>query len=979
MLVFLLYAAGMIAQPDWGYNPNKYESEHVVYAGLVNDNGGAVGEDGSYIGAFIDGECRGWVQLASSNGIVYYPLRVKGSADDNGKTITFRHQTQSGLEYNLTPTQTLTYADNATTGTLSALYTLKFVKPDSYQILQPNISVKVGGSVDLMQHLKFFPEGADIPTNISWDFANNRDYYVVENNQLKGKKAKNDGWLGFYLSDMKSIDDVNSFNVNVIQPATSITILDEYKDGITVSLNSTEELTNALKNCYAVQPDDCNEELTWTSSDETAIKPVEGVQNSFQPVKTGTYTMTLKGENASAELRVTVIKPVTSIDRVGSNDDVHVFVGDDLSAILPFGFKVLPEDATDKRVEYYVINGNYGAALETNEEDGKVVAVAPGTAEVRVISLQNPQMATMFNVVVHKKVNGLSVKQKEMSVIMPVKETDQSDFSKEILDNIVFDPAWPVFVDYDKYTTVSLSSSETGVLNMNYNFYNTQDFKAIAQAIGETTVSVKFNTIHTKGTDNGLVNEQVAFSESFKVNVVEGLKGFNVEPVLTGLGDYTTVKITPDPVNAKYDPELIDVTVNWNPQYSTELTDWRIAEISTTDDARLNWVLTPKALGHGIITVNYAKEAKGTGELTVGQSYLQKAGWVWSTFYENIESGTMQELFGDALEEVRSEEELMYNDPQYGYFGTLSMLYQETFYKVKIAEDPGYVEFTIGANGYSALGQEKEYHTGWNWMPYNSQISLSPDEYFFETTFTDGDRIVSKDEGFAEYNGGKWVGSLTTMRFGQGYMFYNASGENLLVTNKGDKSFSQPTANRIAKRAFHENSVWTYNSAPFANNMTVVADLGARYSTDNYTVGAFVGDECRGEGFMIDGKCFITIHGNKGDNISFRLHDNIGGETRDINEQLMFANMAGSMKRPVGMTVGGATAIAPSATDRSGIAVAGGQLSIQGIDVASTTIVNMSGAVVLRNQTDISSLPAGVYVVKVKTKSGKTITKKFTI
>ena len=36
MLTFLLYAAGMMAQPDWGYDPNAYSSEHVVYAGLVD-------------------------------------------------------------------------------------------------------------------------------------------------------------------------------------------------------------------------------------------------------------------------------------------------------------------------------------------------------------------------------------------------------------------------------------------------------------------------------------------------------------------------------------------------------------------------------------------------------------------------------------------------------------------------------------------------------------------------------------------------------------------------------------------------------------------------------------------------------------------------------------------------------------------------------------------------------------------------------
>ena len=53
-----------------------------------------------------------------------------------------------------------------------------------------------------------------------------------------------------------------------------------------------------------------------------------------------------------------------------------------------------------------------------------------------------------------------------------------------------------------------------------------------------------------------------------------------------------------------------------------------------------------------------------------------------------------------------------------------------------------------------------------------------------------------------------------------------------------------------------------------------------------------------------------------------------------------------------------------------------GQLSIQGMSVVSTAVVNTTGAVVLRNQTDLSSLPSGVYIVKVKTTDGKTITKK---
>lgn len=432
-------------------------------------------------------------QQTVSNNVIYYPLRVKGSSVDNGKTITFRHCTRGGVEFVLTPAQALVYDDNATTGSLSALYKLPFVKPDSYKILQPNVTVNVGESVDLMQYIEFYPDGANAPANPNWDFANNQSYFVVENNKLVGKAPVTDGYLGFAADEMKSVDDVSSF----------------------------------------------------------------------------------------------------------------------------------------------------------------------------------------------------------------------------------------------------------------------------------------------------------------KVTVAGGLSGFLVDNVLAGLGTYAQVNITPDPADAKYDPALINVTVDWNPQYTNELSGWSIADISANGDGRLGWTLVPKALGHGIICVYYDGELKGQAELTIGQNYTQKSGWVWSTFYGDIDGTAMQQLFGNAVEEMRSEDKLMYNDPQYGYFGTLTMLSPLTAYKVKIGENPGYVDFNAEAGGYSAAGHTKEYHEGWNWMAYNNQLSLSPDEYF-SSAFTDGDRIVSKDEGFAEYTAGKWVGTLTTMRFGQGYMFYNADAAAKRVTAKGDGSFSQPDGSRSA-------------------------------------------------------------------------------------------------------------------------------------------------------------------------------------
>ena len=81
LLILLLNAVGIAAQeePTWQFNANAYSGEHVVYVGLVDENGNATRPDfDSYLGAFIDGVCRGQVASRTEEGITYYPMRVKG-------------------------------------------------------------------------------------------------------------------------------------------------------------------------------------------------------------------------------------------------------------------------------------------------------------------------------------------------------------------------------------------------------------------------------------------------------------------------------------------------------------------------------------------------------------------------------------------------------------------------------------------------------------------------------------------------------------------------------------------------------------------------------------------------------------------------------------------------------------------------------------------------------------------------------------
>ena len=979
MLTFLLYAAGMMAQPDWGYNPNAYSSEHVVYAGLVDADGNDPGGQFIYLGAFIDNECRGLVRskFGTSGSFYYFPLRIKGTSSDQGKPITFRLLYNDGLEYVIQPQNgTLTYDDRATTGIPSNLFKLLFQHPTTYSLTQQNISVNVGESVDMMQYIRFTPENASVPTNIEWDFANSSNYFAVDDNILYGRNPVEDGYLGVKLGTLTPTGNVKSFKVTVIQPATSITLKEEYKDGVTVPLNSMEELTNILQSCYDVTPADCNEELLWKSNDETAIVPDENVYNGFTPVKPGTYTMTLSGSKASVDLKVTVVKPVTHIEMemTGVYKEVHIYVGESLTKILPAGIKVMPEDATDTSVDYIIQEGgNYGTSVLSRQDNGDIVGAKPGKARVVVSSKQNPQAMLGIDVVVHKKMNGMTFKKPVLSFILE----NPGNVLNDVRANIVFDPEWPVD---DGYTDVEMESSNEDVFFVQHTLFDEEMCVARVEALGEATVTVKYYVAHTEVSANGLNSkDDMLFSGSFTVRVVEGLKGFTINVVdPPTLGRQATVEITPDPATAPYDPKGLQVQVDWNQQYADGCPDtWTIATIQRASEDGQTWTLLPKSMGHGQITVLYGKQTMGRETFTVGQPFEQKAGWSWNTFLGNMSEDAMHGYFEDAVEEIRSENDLMYNDPKYGYFGTLTNLVERTCYKVKIGENPGYVSFVLPSDSYAAdINGEAEYRPQWNWLSYNSQFDLTMDQYFNKEKFSEGDRIVSKDEGFATYTANGWEGTLKYLRFGQGYMYYNASGETKLISYASDDEFDQPTDREYAKSALVKSSVWTYNSAPFADNMTIIADLGSRYGTDNYSVGAFVGDECRGEGRMVGGKCFITVHADKGETISFRLYDELTGEMRMVNEQMPFADMAGTMKRPVKMTLGESTAIDQTLLDRSGIAVIDGQLSIQGMSVASTAVVNTTGAVVLRNQTDLSSLPSGVYIVKVKTTDGKTITKK---
>lgn len=994
-------------QPDWGYNPNAYPDEHVIYVGLTEGSLDNYGQkelpENTYLGAFIDGECRGLAKVQKKSlsvalTINYFPLRVKGDTNDEGKAISFRLLYPGGqlsYVYDLQPAaDAVTYTNKKTTGTLSDLFPLKFIQPLYYGFTQETVSVKVGEQINLLDYITFEPANANIP-ELNWNMYEESENVIIEGNKLTAIKSTGKyGSVGVFpkLWDMKNTGQYSDINIRVIQPATSIELRDEYKNGITVNLGDTAALNTVLRSGYTTAPADCNEELTWKSSDETAIRPMtsESDLGKFEPVKTGTYTMTLSGENASVDLKVTVIKPVEYINPVGRVKEIKMYIGDNLLDILPSGYKVMPEDATDRSVRYEVLpiynqdqEFKYNEILEDNGSEG-IFARKPGRARIAIISNQNPQAACTYEVIVKDGPTNITFKQEEMTFLMPIKDTDKWDISEDIRNNIIMTPSWPKYEEYESYDIAQSNldiSSLTDAVKLSYDFKK-DSLSASVVKVGEGWIDISYSSERTIATEEGLRNDEYEISNHFHVTIMESLKGFKVDGFVDMVSTETRdFVLTPDPVGAEVDPSRVEVTITPDSYVSEE---WKsIVEIVPTDETMLNYTIKPHSVGRATISVKLDGVEVASSYVSIGQRYMQKAGWKWASLYGGRVGWNSPEIeLGNVVEEIRSEDALLHNDPEYGYFGDLNWLETGECYKIKVKEEePGLLDLRIMYTGaYEDMRTHRQIVPMWNWLgnpyQYDHDInSVFSTEDTYANKFNVGDRIVSKDDGFAEYNGEKWTGTLTTLHAGLGYMYFNAASDTIDMEYLREGSMPQGTP--VMNAPQHKQSVWTYNSAPFADNMTIVADLGNEYSAERFTVGAFVGDECRGEGEMIDGKCFITVHADKGETISFKLHDAVSGEMRTINEQMPFAKMAGSLRAPQRLTVGGiVTGITAADIASSGIAVVDGQITVQGMDVADVIVCNASGAVVSTGETTVAGLPSGVYVVKVKTKDGKTVTKK---
>lgn len=491
-----------------------------------------------------------------------------------------------------------------------------------------------------------------------------------------------------------------------------------------------------------------------------------------------------------------------------------------------------------------------------------------------------------------------------------------------------------------------------------------------AEQYGSTAVKWTYNRTAMGFNEDGSFNadKEYSFSVGFKLNIVVGLADVWLDRLQMDVNDTEAVMV----IKTRPENFLLDEKqLTWRiPPYS-DTDDTPVLEIGDRIEGKNEWKVTANRLGNYNVGISYGQIVQ-EGSVEIGQRLLLGEGWSWISLFANkVGQDIFYKYFYDA-QEIRSQYMLVYNDPEYGFFGDLKELTTAEAYKVCVKDGAHFDMFLYDGGVYNYnTGRDINLMPGWTWMsnPYcfdhDLQVALG------KATFANDSRIVSKNDGFATFQDGQWVGTLTRFNAGEGYLVYNAAAENAFVSfaAEGVIPKAEPRSVASARRAA-EQSVWSYDGSRFADNMSVICQPTTELEADRYTIGAFVGDECRGEGRMINGRFFVTVHGEMGEKVSFRLYDALTGEYFVLDDAVDFASTVGTYQRPMALNTPTLTGI-DSVTGDQGVAVYldGDRVVVAGVAAESVEVYNASGMRVAAE-----GLGTGVYVVRVKTASG-TITR----
>ncbi len=245
---------------------------------------------------------------------------------------------------------------------------------------------------------------------------------------------------------------------------------------------------------------------------------------------------------------------------------------------------------------------------------------------------------------------------------------------------------------------------------------------------------------------------------------------------------------------------------------------------------------------------------------------------------------------------------------------------------------------------------------GWNWIGYPLTRTQTLPDALSNSKQEEGDVIIGQS-GFSVYSADEgWVGTLSSLVPGCGYMYKSQHAKSL--------SFKRPTdaSVRLRKGAAKKPDAlrYDYDIHAYPNVMGVIGSVqlnGQPLLTHDLDIVAYADSICRGAGQYSNGQVFLSLYGDGGETLRFKAFDESGNKY-ELKEMLTFqSDITGTLVSPFLFTL----------VDDEG-RMGGDAVAIETMEMAADLsesnpqlIYDLGGR---RLSSSLSALPKGVYMIR---------------
>ena len=328
-------------------------------------------------------------------------------------------------------------------------------------------------------------------------------------------------------------------------------------------------------------------------------------------------------------------------------------------------------------------------------------------------------------------------------------------------------------------------------------------------------------------------------------------------------------------------------------------------------------------------------------------------GWNWVS--HNLDDAlTSDKLEIDNVDRVLTQIGEIYRDPKLGFTGNIEDVNATDAFKVHTT-DAGNLQ--LGGVMFNPYFSPVELRQGWNWLGYPLDKEITVEDAFSFMESEKDDIITSLEDGYSQYDGEQWIGTLNTLIPGRGYMFKSVSDKELPYNIFAAAALSANAASEIPS----DDMSWKHDTHAYPNVMCVTADLynkDVKVGAGEYLVGAFVDGECRGVGEYVGNTLFLSVHGDKNVEVTLLAMNTESGVVYDITEKIVFTqDVVGSVSMPYPLHLGNPTGISHITMDNSGFKSIHNMLGqkVKSIDRGGVYIIDGKKVVVTKkNENDYS-------------------------